>query len=497
MGVLVREVGALYAALRRGPAVAAARAADPVRRLRRLAARLAARGGAGRRQLAYWRERLAGAAGRPRAADRPAAAGACRASRGAARRCACGRGSRRRSARSARRQGATLFMVLLAAFQALLARATPGRRTSSSARRSPAATRQETRGADRLLRQHAGAARPISAGDPTFAELLGAGARDARSPPTPTRTCRSRSWSTSCAPERSLAPHAALPGHARAAERAAARARRCRARGLGPPELDDGPREVRPARCALARSRRALAGIARVQPRPVRRARRSTAWRAHLENAARRRRWPRRSCALAELPLLARGGAPAAPGGEWNDTAASCARRRCLHELIAAQAAADARRGGAGRSRARGLTYGELERRANRLAHRLRRLGVGAGGAGRRLRRALARAGGGAARRPQGRAAPTCRSTPRYPRERLALHAGRSPARRCSSPRTALAARSLPAGAGRGCVLPRRRAAPEPERAAGDRPPRSSRGAGEPRPTSSTPRARPGGPRGR
>ncbi len=63
---------------------------------------------------------------------------------------------------------------------------------------------------------------------------------------------------------------------------------------------------------------------------------------------------------------------------EWNDTAAPFPRGLCLHETFAAQAARtpEARaiaslRGG------EGLTYGELERRSNRLANRLRRLGVG------------------------------------------------------------------------------------------------------------------------
>jgi amino acid adenylation domain-containing protein len=62
---------------------------------------------------------------------------------------------------------------------------------------------------------------------------------------------------------------------------------------------------------------------------------------------------------------------------EWNDTAAAWPRDRCLHEMVEAQAA---RTPGAtavidGGSR---LSYRELERRANRLANRLRRLGIGA-----------------------------------------------------------------------------------------------------------------------
>jgi amino acid adenylation domain-containing protein len=61
---------------------------------------------------------------------------------------------------------------------------------------------------------------------------------------------------------------------------------------------------------------------------------------------------------------------------EWNDTATAYPRERCVHELFAEQAA---RRPGAvavvqGDER---LTYGELRRRANRLAWTLRELGVG------------------------------------------------------------------------------------------------------------------------
>src|SRR5207237_5977509 len=61
---------------------------------------------------------------------------------------------------------------------------------------------------------------------------------------------------------------------------------------------------------------------------------------------------------------------------EWNETQADYPTQSCIHHLIAAQArrcphaiavvAADSR-----------LSYAELDRRANRLAHFLRRSGVG------------------------------------------------------------------------------------------------------------------------
>ena len=121
MGVLVRELAALYAALRwrAGP-----------RRCRRCRCSTpTSRSGSGagcagevlEAQLGYWRERLAGAAAAAGAADRPAAAARCRAPRGAARPCALGRSCRRALRALGRREGATLFMTLLAGFQALLA----------------------------------------------------------------------------------------------------------------------------------------------------------------------------------------------------------------------------------------------------------------------------------------------------------------------------------------------------------------------------------------
>ncbi|MDK0524160.1 non-ribosomal peptide synthetase [Streptomyces sp. ML-6] len=61
---------------------------------------------------------------------------------------------------------------------------------------------------------------------------------------------------------------------------------------------------------------------------------------------------------------------------EWNDTARPDADQRCLHELIASQA----RRRPAGiavRDGDRELTYGRLDACANALAHRLRALGAG------------------------------------------------------------------------------------------------------------------------
>ena len=113
---------------------------------------------------------------------------------------------------SARREGATLFMALLAAFAALLARLTG---EDDVVVGSPVAGRNRARdrGADRLLRQHPGPAhRPR--GRPRLRGARWRGCARRRSAPTPTRTCRSSAWSRSCSRSASLARHAALPGPA-------------------------------------------------------------------------------------------------------------------------------------------------------------------------------------------------------------------------------------------------------------------------------------------
>ena len=78
---------------------------------------------------------------------------------------------------------------------------------------------------------------------------------------------------------------------------------------------------------------------------------------------------------LSELPLLTKREQHQLLV-EWNDTAADYPRDRCIHELFEAQAgstpaaAALFHEGGE-------LSYGELNRRANQLAHHLKRRGVG------------------------------------------------------------------------------------------------------------------------
>jgi amino acid adenylation domain-containing protein/non-ribosomal peptide synthase protein (TIGR01720 family) len=79
--------------------------------------------------------------------------------------------------------------------------------------------------------------------------------------------------------------------------------------------------------------------------------------------------------AVEEIPLL-RAAERHQVLAEWSDSAAALGPDRCLHELFEAQARM---RPTAVAVRADGavLSYGGLDRRANQLAHRLRRLGVG------------------------------------------------------------------------------------------------------------------------
>ena len=105
---------------------------------------------------------------------------------------------------------------------------------------------------------------------------------------------------------------------------------------------------------------------------------------------------------------------------EWNATRAHPLSGACVHELFEAQAARTPEAVAVVVRGEDALTYAELNARANRLARHLRAPGVGPEALRRRVRRALARMWWrcSACSRP---AAPTSRSTPTYPRERLAF----------------------------------------------------------------------------
>ena len=204
LGVLVRELAALYAGLRCGPAVAAAASCRSSTPTSPPGSAAGWRARCWTAQLAYWRERLAGAppvlelpTDRPRPPVQPAP----RRARGAV-------GSRRGlAARAARRsaggEGATLFMILLAAFEALLCALHAARTDLLVGTPIAGRTRAEIEGLigffvnTLVLRAGPGRATHVP-------RAAGAGCARRRSAPTRTRTCRSSSWSRSCGPERDL-----------------------------------------------------------------------------------------------------------------------------------------------------------------------------------------------------------------------------------------------------------------------------------------------------
>ena len=228
MGVLVREITSLYGALAAGapspfPELPIQYADFAVWQRRWLAGEVLDR------QLAYWRQRLAGApASLDLPADRPRPA--VPSHRGAEMSILLSAHLSRQLSQLARRQEATPFMVLLAAFLALLGRITgedghPG----GLADRQPQPCRD--RAADRLLRQYPGAARrPRRAIRPSAICSPRCGGRPWRR--SPIRTSPSSSSWRSCSRSAHLAVNPLFQVHVRAAERAAEDASTCPAFSL-------------------------------------------------------------------------------------------------------------------------------------------------------------------------------------------------------------------------------------------------------------------------
>ena len=493
MGVLCPRAGGALRGVRRRAAVAAAELpvqyADFAVWQRELAARASAgarsspTGGSGSR-----------ARRRARAADRPAAPAGADAT--------AARASRSRSppalpdaarARWRRREGATLFMALLAAFQALLARYSG----QDDVVVGIADRRPHPREIEGLIGFFVNTLvlRTDLAGDPTFRELLRPGARDARSARYAHQDLPFEKLVEELQPERDLEPLAAVPGDVRAAERrrpgvassgSRLSARRCRHRR--PPKFDLTlvARATAPAACAArleyntdlfdARDRRAAGSAAParcssgIAARPGRRALASCRCSTEAERqqlAGRVERRPTRDYAAAT---------------------------RCLHELLR----------GAGRARRRSAVAVRFEgasadlRRAEPRAPTGSRatcatLGVGPEVPGRPLRwsarsswwsRILGVLKAGGAYVPL---------DPAYPAERLAFLLERRAAPRCWSRRTSCAdsARRRSAAESR---LPRRRRRPQIERCQRRANPEPAPGRST-WPTSSTPRARPASPR--
>ncbi|HEU0084715.1 MAG TPA: amino acid adenylation domain-containing protein, partial [Bradyrhizobium sp.] len=366
MGVLVREVEALYAAFAAGrpsplPDLAIQYADYAVWQRRWLA------DGALERQLAYWTQRLSGApTGLALATDRPRPA--MPSFRGAAHPFAIDRARTRALMDLARQEGATLFMVLLAAFDVLLSRwsgqddvvvGTPiaGRTRAETEGLigffvNMLALRAELEGAPSfrtVLRQVKGAALEAYAHQDLPFEKLVEALRPNRD--------LSREPIFQVVFTLQNTPHQPT-----------------RIAGLSIAPFDTGPVPAKfDLELSLSEVDGALAGslvyatdlfddttIARLI--------------SHFERllegivADPDRR-------IAQLPLL-REAECRQLIVEFNDTAAPYRQDRCMHELFAAQAAStpDA---AAVVFADQELSYGALERRANQLAHHLRELGVG------------------------------------------------------------------------------------------------------------------------
>ena len=332
-----------------------------------------------------------------------------------------------------RREGATLFMALLAGWQALLGRYAG---QDDVVVGTPVANRTRARagGADRLLRQHAGAARRTWRGDPTFRELLGR-VRETTLGAFAHQDLPFERLVEELAPGAQPDAQPALPGDVRAPEHG---------RGACSPWAAGGGAaggrrhrgQVRRRGDAL-RGRGADPGRDRLPHGPVRRPPPSSAWRSTSASCWRPPS-PSPTAALSELRAAGRRGGAPAPGGVER-AAAAPGRSACpaaLRGAGGAHAPRDRRcRGRRARSR-----YAELDARSGRLAHALRALGVGPETPVARLPGARARGcwrpcwGSGR------RAAPTCRWTPRTRRTAWSTCCA-TPAPPCSSRRSACAAR--------------------------------------------------------
>ena len=491
--LLVRECAALYrGVLPRDGRPPLPGACHPVRRLRRLAARSWLHGERST-SAARLLDASSSRACRRCSSCRPTGRGrACRACRGARPRLRAPGGRLAHGARSSAAAGGDALHDPARRLRGAALRATPAQ---DDVRRRHADRQPQPRGdraADRLLRQHPGAAHRRAAATRASASCW-AGCARSRSAPSRTRTCRSRSWSRSCGPS-APQPLAALPGDVRPPERAGTAARGAGARPAAGRRRPQPSAQVdrHASTCArqLAKATR-LRRLPGVQHRPLRR----RDGRAHGRPPRRPARPVRRGRPGAASRQPCRCSTRAERRqllAEWNALGRSRPRGLLIHELFAAQAARGA--GGArGRPAAGGrLTYGELDGALEpagppsaRVGASGRRCAVGA------LRWSARRRWWwpcSACSRP---AAPTCRSTRAYPRERLAC-CWRTPRRAVLVTEERSARRACRRTARTPCasIATARR----PSRASRARPPAHGRRR-RTWPTSSTPRARPAGPR--
>ena len=410
LGVLVRELAALYAAFVGG------RGRRRCRRCRSSTPTSPSGSGgwlAGEvlaAQLAYWR-RAARRARRARSSCPPTGRGPAvqrSAAAHAARRSAAG-ARRRRCAALGRRAGRDPVHDCCSAGLPGPARPRwPARTTCWSARRSPAATAREIEGLIGFF-VNTLVLRADLRGRPGLPPSCWRGRARRRSAAYAHQDLPFEQLVEELPPEREPRPHAALPGAAR-------RSRTRRWRALALPGLR--ARRSTPRRRPTApsststlspaeRRRRGLGGAAASSTDATSSTRPRS--RALARPASRRLLGGGRRAAggagSAELPLLAAAErAPARSRSGTTTRGAGRGRRRCLHELFAAQAAAHAGRGrrwSAGEER---LTYGELDGAGRRGSPRRLR-GLRASGPRRAVGVCLERSPElvvGAARRAQG-----------------------------------------------------------------------------------------------
>ena len=275
----------------------------------------------------------------------------------------------------ARREGATLFMTLLAAWQLLLARYS-GQDDVVVGTPVAGRARAETEGLIGFF-VNTLVLRADLSGDPTFRALLGR-VREAALGAYAHQDVPFEQLVEELQPERARA-HTPLFQVMFALQNAEPAALRLGERGGGAAGAGRARRPVRPEARGRGGRRTGLSGV--------------LTYRADLFDAATVERMLGHCAALlrqvaadAARPLSA---CALLADGErrqvleaWNATAAQAARDGgCVHERFAAQAARDAGRRRRRASARRSLTYAELDARANRLAHHLRALRRGAGGA--------------------------------------------------------------------------------------------------------------------
>ena len=323
-------------------------------------------------ELAHWRARLAGA---PPVLDLPLdrPRPAVMSSRGASRALALPPALLPSLQALARRQGVTLFMAVLAAFQALLARIS---NTDDVSVGSPVAGRGQLRTEGLIgffvntlvLRTDLSGA----PGGPSFAELL-ARVRETSLAAYAHQDLPFEKLVEELHPQRDLSYAPLVPGLVRPRQRSAPRVAAGRRRG-GPLAPGDGDREVRPEPHLGSRCGRSLRSD-RLPLRPVRRGDDRAPGRV-ISRACWPVPWRRRSFSACRSCRCSRRRSGSSSCGSETGKGESYPREATLHDLFAEQAALspDAV---ALVSAGTALTYGELARQATRWARRLRALGVG------------------------------------------------------------------------------------------------------------------------